>query len=184
VSSKNSYAKCCSSILYNSISALNDCTKNHKISEPAIHCRQLYYDNQQYIHLYLVGGAEGISLTREGAKSCLHLNSHPVNHHPWSLGLIKETIKTELGKMWASEWLQSSTGTRMKEFFPRPADAICLKKSYIQHELTEVLIGHCRLNHHLHKIKKISSLIHECGRKSVTFLFSLHPFHTTKSPPH
>ncbi|EFX78030.1 hypothetical protein DAPPUDRAFT_246816 [Daphnia pulex] len=82
VSSKNSYAKC--AILWSSISALNNCTKNPKISEPAAYCRQLCYDNQNYIHLYLVRGNEGTSLAREEAKSCLLLNSKPINHHPWT----------------------------------------------------------------------------------------------------
>jgi hypothetical protein len=53
-------------------------------------------------------------------------------------------------------------------------DATCLKNSYIHHELTEILTGHCRLNHHLHKIKKISSSICECGQDTETvehFLF-------------
>jgi ribonuclease HI len=152
VSSKNSYAKC--AILCSSISALNNCTKNPEISEPAAYCRKLCYDNQNYIHHYLVRGTEGTSLAREEAKSCLQLNSKPINHRPCSLGLIKETIKTKLGKMWAHKWLHSSTCTRTKEFFPRPTDATYLKNSYIHHELTEVLTGHCRLNHHLQKIKK------------------------------
>ncbi len=93
VSCESSHAKY--AILCSSTSALNDCTKNPKISGTAIQCRQLYYDNQQNIHLFLVGGAEGISLAREGTKSCLNLNSQPVNQHPWSLRLIKETIKTD-----------------------------------------------------------------------------------------
>jgi hypothetical protein len=134
VSSKYSYMKC--AILCSSISALNNCTKNPKISEPAAYCRQLCYDNQNFIHLYL-RGTEGTNLAREEAKSCLHLNSKPINHHPWSLRLIKDPIKTKLGKIWAHDWLYSSTGTRTKEFFPSPTDATCLKISYIHHELTE-----------------------------------------------
>jgi hypothetical protein len=121
-----------------------------------------------------VRGTEGTSLAREEAKSCLHLNSKPINHHPWPMLLIKDTIETVLGKMWAHEWLHSSTGTRTKEFFPSPTDANCLKNSYIHHELTEVLTGHCRLNHHLHKIKKFSSPMSECGQDTETvdyFLF-------------
>ena len=73
--------------------------------------------------------------------------------------------------MWATELLHNSTGTRMKEFFPRPADVICLKKSYIHHELTEVLIWHCRLNHHLKKSRKSHLLYMNEGEKVEYFFF-------------
>ena len=97
-----------------------------------------------------------------------------VQSHPWSLELLKDNIKTEVEKLWTHEWIHSSTGTHTKRFFPRPSDATCLKGRYIHHELTQVLTGHCKLNHHLHKIKKTASPMCECGQGTETvehFLF-------------
>jgi ribonuclease HI len=173
VANKSNYTSC--NIFCKSVPALKDCTKNEKLNEAAITCRKLCYDNRDHIHLNLVAKeAEGIDLAKEAAKAVLDLGSQVTKDQPWSIELLKDKIKTEIQKLWSDEWAGSKTGTHTRRFFPRPSDASCLNGSYIHQEITQVLTGHCRLNHHLHLIKTISSPQCECGHGDETvehFLF-------------
>ena len=101
------------------------------------------------------------------------------------LGALKNSIATSLQKAWEDEWRFGKTGTHTRKFFPTPPDASCLMNSYINHELTQILTGHCSLNRHLHKIKKVPSPICQCGQEEETvhqFLFNCSIFCEQRIP--
>ena len=104
--------------------------------------------------------------------------THNVNNLPtelaWSPTLLKANARSSLLEVWQEDWKICTTGSLTRQFFPHHKDAACLKNKFIQHEITQVLTGHCRLKQHLHKIGKTASPLFECGEEEETvfhFLF-------------
>ena len=162
---KNNYARY--DIYSNSIAALTDCTTKDRISETAIACRQLCYNNCG-VYLNLVNQSEGNQIAQQVAKNETSQNTIRTPQHLWSLSLLKNNIKKATEKMWEKEWANSTLGNHTKKFFQRPSDAICLQRSFIHHQLTQILTGHCCLNKYLYNIKKITSPLCGCGKAEET----------------
>ena len=159
-----------------STAALSICTTKTKVTKTARQCRQLLYDNFNKVSLHLVKirRGEGHLVARNLAASCI-TTPEPVD---WAPEVLKNVITTSLQKKWDDEWRSGTTGEQTRSFFPLPKDAECLKNSHINHELTQVLTGHCRLNYHFHKIKKVPSSLCNCGKEETInhYLFDCNIF--------
>jgi hypothetical protein len=93
-----------------------------------------------------------------------------------SLSTLRKKISNKIQKLWKKEWSENTNkGAITRSFFPSPADAYLLKGVYISHQITQLLTGHCQLNRHLFKIKKIQSPVCDCGTEEESiehFLFT------------
>ena len=100
-----------------------------------------------------------------------------------SSSFLKKKINNKMQELWKKEWTKNKKGAITKKFFPTPADASLLKGTYISHQITQLLTGHCQLSHHLFKIKKISSPVCECGLEDESvehFVFNCNRFSTER----
>ena len=82
---------------------------------------------------------------------------------PHCIANSKPIIRRIVTELWSREWSSSIKNVVCKLFFPMPDDARILHNSYIDHDLTQVLTGHCNLNAHLFKLKRVASPQCQCG---------------------
>ena len=76
---------------------------------------------------------------------------------PFSKSYLVHKIRIMLEATWSKEWQESSKGSHTRKFFKHPSDASVLLAEHIPHELTQILIGHSKLNQYLHRINRLGS---------------------------
>jgi hypothetical protein len=108
---------------------------------------------------------EGSTTAKQLAKEAIQNFNNTPTEIAWSPTLLKANVRSNLLEVWQKDWSICTTGSLTRQFFPRHKDAACLKNKFIQHEVTQVLTGHCQLKQHLHKIGKSSSPLLNAERK-------------------
>jgi len=179
ISKKAQYGTC--NIFSISKAALNRVTTFKKISKPAAVSREMLLENTSFISLH---GLKSNDLSTLGgsniqiATSDISLTETKMS--PSSLQLI---VRKKTNALWKKEWAESTKGAITKKFFPSPTDAFILERTYISHQTTQLLTGHCQLNYYFFKIKKITSPLCDCGHENETiehYLFSCTRFTTQR----
>ena len=96
---------------------------------------------------------------------------------------VKNSVVEYLIGKWDAEWKTLKVASITREFFPSPRDASHLNRAFISHEYTQILSGHCILNHRLAKMKIILSADCKCGAPEETlqhFLFDCPLFSSSR----
>jgi hypothetical protein len=105
-------------------------------------------------------------MANQKAKMAIkQLSTASPNSFLQSPSLLHQIILSKLKENWNEEWTHNEQNKTTGDFFPTIKDATVLKNTYINHQVTQVLRGHCKLNSHMHKIDKISSPMCHCNEE-------------------
>ena len=132
--------------------------------------RVLLLQHPEYMKLrFLATDTKGFAIANQKAKMAVkQLSTASSNSFPHSPSVLHHVISSKLQEIWNEKWINSKKSKLTRDFFPTIKDALVLKNAYIHHHITQVLTGHSKLNHHLHKIKKISSAMCNCKKENET----------------
>lgn len=162
--------------------ALNRATTFNKVSPPASVTREKLLENTSFISLHWLKSSDTSSTLCDQnvriATSDIRLTE--TNMSP---AFLQHIVRKKTKELWKKEWAENEKGAITRKFFPSPEDASLLKRTYISHQTTQLLTGHCQLNYYFFKIKKIMSPLCECGQENETiehYMFSCTRFSTQK----
>lgn len=174
VSKKLEYGTC--NIFSSSKPALNRTMSFTKISQTVSENRELILENFDLFSFYWL--PRNVVLEWTGGKA-IATSTTSLADLKMSSSFLKKKLNNNMQVLWKKEWAETTKGAITRTFFPTPADASILKGSYISHQITQLLTGHCQLNYHFFKIKKISSPVCSCGLEDETvehFIYTCHRF--------
>jgi len=124
-------------------------------------------------------------LAIQKAKSAARQLGIKQQDFPYAIELLQSTIQSVLHEQWEEEWRQEKKSQITKLFFPTASDAVILQRGLINHQTTQILTGHCRLNYFLHKIRKATSPMCPCGAEMETvqhYLFNCNRYGVERRP--
>jgi hypothetical protein len=155
--------------------ALNRTLTFKKISPTASESREMILANGDLFSFHWLSSNDFLELSDINSVKSTPTSLAITNTEVW-LSTLRKKISNKIQKLWKKEWSENTNkGAITRSFFPSPADAYLLKGVYISHQITQLLTGHCQLNRHLFKIKKIQSPVCDCGTEEESiehFLFT------------
>lgn len=95
------------------------------------------------------------------------------NSETSDVNTCKALIRKSVWMQWATEWTSGSDSASTRDFFPTPGHARFLQRSFLYHEISQLVTGHSALNHHLYKIGRATSPRCACGEDEETMLHFL-----------
>jgi hypothetical protein len=170
---RSQYATC--NIVSYSKLALNRTLMFKKISPTASESREMILSNGAVFSFHWLSSNDFLELIDLNSVKFTPSSLFQTNTEV-SLSTRRTQISNKIKKLWKKEWSENTNkGAVTRSFFPSPADAYLLKGVYISHQITQFLTGHCQLNRHFFKIKKIQSPVCDCGTEDESiehFLFT------------
>ena len=117
------------------------------------------------------------------SKQAAHLSTNESLDVPLCATSFKSIITDRLWEKWDIEWKHDdkrNLAIITREFFPSIQNARFLQRCFLYHETSQILTGHCLLNHYLYNIRKITSPACKCGAPDETvhhFVFNCQIYH-------
>ena len=117
------------------------------------------------------------------SKQAAHLSTNESLDVPLCATSFKSIITDRLWEKWDIEWKHDdkrNLAIITREFFPSIQNARFLQRCFLYHETSQILTGHCLLNHYLYNIRKITSPACKCGAPDETvhhFVFDCQIYH-------
>ena len=173
VANKLQYSTCY--VISDSKAALNSTLLLKKVSNSASESRELILSNNDLFSFHCLPSSVFVEWIDKNGIAPTSTN-FCLTTAEVSMSTLRQKISRKIHQLWEKEWtVDTLKGAITKKFFPAPVDAKCMKGVYISHQITQLLTGHCQLNQHFLKIKKIQSPLCDCyvEEESIEhFLFS------------